>query len=504
MQLSITVLLASLVAVLISHDAFVDAAPVVERNPGMVSLPIKRLQARSDAHPQVMFQQRVNRAHRRLARMSGTKEPSDEELESNLVKRILSIRDAEIEKRYNRGGIGRHSKRFDRNGFYSFKDLEGVDGLDSIITGSSTNAANTPYPSVGSTPGASNPNADNLTPANSPTAQNSLGLDIEGVDVGYVATIQIGTPPRSFSILMDSGSADFWVGSEDCQNSDRGGEGCGNHRFLGNSTSSTFESSRQTFDVTYGTGAVSGNLARDNVVVAGLKLTGHIFGTASQESDDFANDDVSFDGLMGLAQSILSEQRTLTPVEALAKNGLIKSAITSYKISRLQDEKNDGEITFGGLDQSKFDPKSLTTVANVNQQGFWEAEMPAVTVDGKNLGLQGRTAILDTGTTLIVAPAADAAKLHSLIPGAEPDGQGGFIIPCDTTTQVALKFGNNLFTIDPRDLALQPSSQGNCNSGITSGNVGGPDQWLVGDVFLKNAYYSTDVTNNQISLAKLV
>ena len=36
--------------------------------------------------------------------------------------------------------------------------------------------------------------------------------------------MQIGTPPRDFLILMDSGSADFWVGAENCQ-SDAGG-GC--------------------------------------------------------------------------------------------------------------------------------------------------------------------------------------------------------------------------------------------------------------------------------------
>ena len=44
-----------------------------------------------------------------------------------------------------------------------------------------------------------------------------------GNDVSYIATIQIGTPPRDFAITMDSGSADFWVGREGCK-SQAGGD----------------------------------------------------------------------------------------------------------------------------------------------------------------------------------------------------------------------------------------------------------------------------------------
>lgn len=40
-------------------------------------------------------------------------------------------------------------------------------------------------------------------------------ITLSGADTGYVATIQIGTPPKDFTIKMDSGSADFWVGSEE-------------------------------------------------------------------------------------------------------------------------------------------------------------------------------------------------------------------------------------------------------------------------------------------------
>jgi Eukaryotic aspartyl protease len=57
---------------------------------------------------------------------------------------------------------------------------------------------------------------DTLTPSITPTAANSLGLDIQANDVGYVATVYMGTPPRPFNVVMDTGSADLWVGAEGC------------------------------------------------------------------------------------------------------------------------------------------------------------------------------------------------------------------------------------------------------------------------------------------------
>jgi hypothetical protein len=41
--------------------------------------------------------------------------------------------------------------------------------------------------------------------------------------LGYITKIELGTPQRSFNVIVDSGSADFWVGHEYCENSDDGG-----------------------------------------------------------------------------------------------------------------------------------------------------------------------------------------------------------------------------------------------------------------------------------------
>jgi hypothetical protein len=155
-KLSFSLLLASIVATSWSPNAtLVEAAPV-RGNPGMVSLPLKRVPAREGIHPLVvsttpflslmlvfdlpialqMFQQHLNRGHRRLARMTGSQEPTARELEDKLVKRIIAVGEAELVKRYNREN-SLLQKRFNRQGtslpeIPGLNELQGLKGLDSL------------------------------------------------------------------------------------------------------------------------------------------------------------------------------------------------------------------------------------------------------------------------------------------------------------------------------------------------------------------------------------
>lgn len=95
------------------------------------------------------------------------------------------------------------------------------------------------------------------------------------------------------------------------------------------------------------------------------------------------------------------------------------------------------------------------------------------------------------------------------------------------TTVLSLTVGDRAFTVDPRDIAFYPIDQGSttCMSGIGVGGVGPfylDTDWLVslfslegllliyicnarlkvGDVFLKNVYFSTDEDNDEISIAR--
>ncbi|KAK0469920.1 aspartic peptidase domain-containing protein [Desarmillaria tabescens] len=330
-------------------------------------------------------------------------------------------------------------------------------------------------------------------------------LSIQANDIGYYGPVDLGTPPVSHQFLMDTGSADFWVGAEDCRCDDGGT--CGNHSFLGPHSSKTFVGTNESWSIWYGTGQVSGFLAHDDVSIVGLELKAHKFGVAQNESADFTADSIPFDGLLGFAQTVASRQRTPTVVEALYKAHQIEDEVVSFKIPRAADGKNDGELMLGGMDPSKFQPNTTITVKNQNVRGFWEVLLDDIRVNGQSLGLKNRFAVLDTGSTLILAQPKDVYSIHQKIPGARFD-RDSWIIPCQTSVVVSFVIGDKEFPIDSRDLGFFPVDENNtvdCISGISHGRElpEGPKHWLVGDVFLKNVYHSLNSRTNEITLAHL-
>lgn len=105
--------------------------------------------------------------------------------------------------------------------------------------------------------------------------------------------------------------------------------------------------------------------------------------------------------------------------------------------------------------------------------------MGPVTVNGENLEIVNKTALLDTGTTLMAASAEDVKAIHDKIPGAKQGAQG-YTVPCDTNAVVALTFGGKAFPINVLELARGSASQksGDCGSGIGVSAQAG-NRWLV-------------------------
>lgn len=454
-------------------------------------------------HPWIKLQQHINRSKRRLAKFQGTSAPSDDELQASIERRKSSVNneaqgsshamlefrppriksrpqshtfeDSKPKRRHSRYGTTEKSVKPD----LVPRDDDGYSSMEAKMQKS--------Y-SVTNAPGAS--------------ARNSEGLAIEANDVGYFVEVQIGSSDTKFKMLVDSGSSDTWVTGTSCNEC-----GSSDRQKLGKSVSQSLKTTNDKYKISYGTGSVSVALATDSFQIAGLSLDSYTFGIASSESDDFGADKIPFDGLLGLGGKSLSITGKPTIVDALAQGNKINKPIVGVRLGRAAEGSsgNKGQITFGGVDQSQIDG-SLNQLDNQSKDGYWAVSLDSVSIDSDQVS-GGSTAVLDTGTSLIVAPKSAADKIHDAIPGAKSDGQGGYTIPCTTSKTLSFTFSGNTYSMDARDLLFAPKDpnnlKGTCISAVSTGSTMDGADWLLGAAFLKNVYFATNSDANSIGLGKL-
>lgn len=92
------------------------------------------------------------------------------------------------------------------------------------------------------------------------TIKSSTVLSNVPVNLGYTANVYIGSSRQLFKVVIDTGSADLWVPSVDCEL-----ESCKRHIRYNPSLSNTASSTGRIFTMKYGTGEVGGNIFRDQI-----------------------------------------------------------------------------------------------------------------------------------------------------------------------------------------------------------------------------------------------
>jgi cathepsin D len=315
----------------------------------------------------------------------------------------------------------------------------------------------------------------------------------DGNDFSYFFSMEFGSNSQSMWILFDTGGTNSWVFGTDCTVT-----ACELHNTFGKNDSTTLQTTGNTFSVGYGSGTVSGFLSSDTVKIANLSLDLG-FGLANNASKDFV--DYPMDGILGLGRSNSSVTGPSTAMEAIAQANLLASNIIGISLQRNEDGAKDGEVTFGGVDTTKFQGSiAYTGVSTTTDR--WEIPLDDAVVAGTHLNFTGKSAIIDTGTSYIFLPPADAKAIHALIPEAT-QADSEFFIPCSTNLTLQFIFSGVAYSVSPKDY-VGTSSDGTgttCYSNIVGTQTFGSDDWLLGDVFMKNVYSVFDFDQNRIGFA---
>ncbi|XP_021540574.1 pepsin F-like [Neomonachus schauinslandi] len=318
------------------------------------------------------------------------------------------------------------------------------------------------------------------------------------LDLAYVGTISIGTPPQEFKVIFDTGSSDLWVPSVYCSS-----PACANHNVFNPLLSSTFRISGRPIHLQYGSGRMSGFLAYDTVQFGGLIDESQAFGLSLREPSKFMEYAV-FDGILGLGYPSLGLGGTLPIFDNLWKQGLISEERFAFYLSKKEEEGS--VVMFGGVDHSYYSGE-LNWVP-VSKALYWQLSVDSISMNEMVIACDGGCeAIIDTGTSLLIGPSDVVFNIQKII-DAKQSYSGEYIIDCDAVSTLP----DIVFTINginysvPASAYIREDHQGTCYSNFDEGKGGLllSDSWILGDVFLRLYFTVFDRGNNTIGLAPAV
>jgi saccharopepsin len=327
--------------------------------------------------------------------------------------------------------------------------------------------------------------------------------------LAYFAEIQIGTPPRTFRVLVDIGSPETFVTSIDC------GPSCappGDQ--YDPASSSTSQSSADSGKLDYGWLVATGNYTTDAFSIANLHLENQPFISASNvQINGIAWDDVyQVHGVLGLTPSAAgSGLNKSSPIVNLADSGLLEE---NKFTMRLREPR---ELAFGGVNHSlyagEFSHVPLTNETfGSSLAGRWQTSAHYMALLGGesdrrlNVSLAGMTASFGSKTAFMYLPHVAAAAFWDAI-GFE---RMMFLPPsvaCErraTLPELVFNLAGQRLTLTPWDYLLEwPVADGEvrCVSAVLSTGAGPEDghEIYLGTAFLRAFYTAFDLDEKRIS-----
>ncbi|KAI0942955.1 hypothetical protein AcV7_002235 [Taiwanofungus camphoratus] len=338
---------------------------------------------------------------------------------------------------------------------------------------------------------------------NSVSAQGKSVFTIPSTSqaVSYVTSVGIGDPPTYYTLLIDTGSSNTWVGA--------------NQPYV---VSNTTVPTLDTVSVTYGSGYYFGDEVEDQITLApGLTIQDQSLGVAvfSQGFDDI-------DGILGLGPQDLT-CGTLFPsvdkcIPTVLDNAWVQGLLSAYQLGisfepATSASGSNGALTFGGIDSSRFTGSiSYVPITSSSPANQFVGIDQSVTY-GESQILATTSGIVDTGTTLVML-ATDAFNAYQSVTGGVMDNSTGLlqITPAQFEQLESLYFtiGETLYELT-RNAQIWPRSLNTAIGGdadaiyLVIADIGSPSgsgvDFINGMSFLERFYAVYDVGSSRVGFA---
>jgi saccharopepsin len=315
------------------------------------------------------------------------------------------------------------------------------------------------------------------------------------VNAQYFSEITIGTPPQTFKVVLDTGSSNLWVPSQQC-----GSIACYLHQKYDSSSSSTYKSNGSSFEIHYGSGSLSGFVSQDTVTIGDLTVKKQDFAEATSEPG-LAFAFGRFDGILGLGYDSISVNKIVPPFYNMINQKLVDEPVFAFYLTDTNSGE-ESEAIFGGIDKDHYEGKM--TYIPLRRKAYWEVDLDSISFGDETAELEDTGVILDTGTSLNVLPSALAELLNKEI-GAKKGYNGAYTVDCskrDSLPDITYTLAGYNFSMSPYDYIVE--MQGSCISSFQGMDIPAPAGPLaiLGDAFLRRWYSVYDLGKDAVGIAK--
>jgi aspergillopepsin I len=225
------------------------------------------------------------------------------------------------------------------------------------------------------------------------------------------------------TVDLDTGSADLWVFSTSVSERARG-----DHKLYDPKKSKQSKIlTGGRWVITYGDGSgATGSVVTDTVNVGSIQVKNQAVELAERVSGTFIMDKT--DGLLGLAFQKINQIKP-DPQKTFFENALPQLSNPVFTVHLKQGAA--GSFDFGYIDKAKYiAPLHYEKIDPSN--GFWEFDSSSATVNGRTITVPEGRAIIDTGTTLLLAADNIVEAYYKEVELAEENYEaGGWVFPCD-------------------------------------------------------------------------
>ncbi|GAA5846445.1 hypothetical protein JCM3766R1_001891 [Sporobolomyces carnicolor] len=310
---------------------------------------------------------------------------------------------------------------------------------------------------------------------------NPQSLSYEG-DSLWTGPIYVGTPPQEFRVYYDTASSDLSLASTTCLDASCSGKARYDWEAsaTANATIFTVESNWVEGD----TG--SGRLIRDTVTIGTSTVVNQ--DVVAQQAIGLWVSTRHADGV-GLAYPDASAARSASFPFSLFRQ---KDAGTfSMRLSRFPGAS---KVFFEGLDRSiaASAPVFFPVAKDPDEQfrTYWQIGQSTAFFNGSQAYSGRVNFILDSGSSIIIAPPDAAAEFWTAIPGFREEINGYYSYPCDQPVSVDLSFGGSeqFFAIDSGafNLGSLEGDSTRCLGALAGNNMNLWDSWIIGSPFFEN------------------